>query len=320
MPPQEQAVRSLRQFTDARFLEILDAAAELMEDDLRELLEEAFTELRRQIAALPESQRLGPRRILELLQGDFGPQDLPEMRELSPQWADFSGAILEWFGAAGGLAADAFFDAADGALRIIGFNGVSVARLRELAIEQATARGAALVREILPTTREGLRHAITGAFELGERRGPLAREIAKQVGLTERQAAAFTRDLEDRIARGEIVSQRGIDQAYRRRVLKRAKVIANHESWTLVNQATRDALGEAKEAGLPVEGLDELFVSRTGETSAGPTLHVRCKCGTRTRNVEGVYILEWVTQRVNNVPCPRCDAFDGALQGQGAPG
>lgn len=153
-----------------------------------------------------------------------------------------------------------------------------------------------------------------------------ARAIRRVIGLNRQQARALDKfsmearaellkPAAERAYKTEAGVAQAIDRERRRLERHRSETIARTELWQAGQDGQREVWKEAADSGaMEIEGLDANFVSKDGEESEGPLLHVFCFCSQRLRSVtfngRRVYVREWVVSVRN--PCPRCLAFKGA--------
>lgn len=145
-----------------------------------------------------------------------------------------------------------------------------------------------------------------------------ASTLKRVIGLNARQASGFEKfiqaAMDDDRYKSAAGVQQAIDREFARLVSRRADIISRTELWQAGQTGQVEAWKQAADDGMPIEGLDAVFVSREGEESEGPLIHVFCFCSVRLRAVEidgrRVYVREWVVSIRN--PCPRCLSFKGA--------
>lgn len=176
-----------------------------------------------------------------------------------------------------------------------------------------------LVTNVTRESRAAISELAQQALQEGRDVYQTARTLKRVVGLNARQASGFekfiTKAIEDDRYKSAAGVQQAIDREYARLVGRRADVMARTELWQAGQDGQKEAWREAADEGMPIEGLDSVFVSRTGEKLDGPLAHPRCDCSARLRAVvlkdgRRVYVREWVVSVRN--PCPRCLAFKGA--------
>lgn len=300
---------TVREFADSTFLDILDDSARALAGKRRgpmvRELQKAFTDLRASLAAR------GPIAISK-------PNARLAWRALkaSPGWDVFEDFLREIYDR-GGLPYEAAVTAAGRHAKLIGVD-LGPDDLAKLAGRWVDRRGAEFVREISKTTRDGMRELIRGAYRLDTQgnRAALGRSVRDLLlkdpptALTRHQMKGFLNDVERKIKAGRIVTQKGIDRAWRKHVFRRARFIASNEG-RINARAGQEMAFEL--AG--VEDLNGVFTSREGRTSSGPLLHPGCLCGVRLRRWKDRLVAEWITRSSSNHAA--CIAFDGAIRGGG---
>lgn len=188
------------------------------------------------------------------------------------------------------------------------------------ATAAASRRAGDLVTNATRETQLAVRELAEQALLEGRDVHQAARSIKRIIGLNRQQAGALEQFAAEAVDSPAYRSPAGVAQAIERernRLLnKRADTIARTELWQAGQDGQREVWREAAESGvLDIVGIDAVFVSRYGEESDGPLLHVRCDCSQRLRaiDIEGrrVYVREWVVSVRN--PCERCLSFKGSM-------
>lgn len=196
---------------------------------------------------------------------------------------------------------------------------ISRAAVEVRATAAASKRAGDLVTNATRETQLAVRELAEQALLDGRDVRQAARSIREVIGLNRQQAKSFDKFISEAIESDAYKSaagvQRTIDREYRRLINRRADTIARTELWQAGQDGQVAVWQEAKASGaMDIRGLEAVFVSKLGERSRGPLLHVFCFCGQRLRAsiVSGVrfYVREWVTSPRN--PCERCLAFQGA--------
>lgn len=204
-------------------------------------------------------------------------------------------------------------------------------RISRAAVEIRAARAASeragdLVTRATRESQLAVRELAEQALLEGRDLYRAARSIKQVIGLNRQQAKALDKfALEaqaellkpkaDRLYKSPAGVAQAIERERNRLINHRADTIARTELWQAGQDGQEEVWKEAAESGaMDIRGLGEEFVSKTGERSTGPLLHVFCFCSKRLRAVviDGVrcYVQEWVVSVRN--PCPRCLAFKGA--------
>lgn len=325
---------TLRELADRAFLDSLDQLAARLSPEIGKAVREA-------IAALLAQNRSGSvvptrdvqRAVIEAVQRNVGTVASTYVfgdRVIDPGWQGFVGPLIRMVQGPDSpliLHTASYLKAMDRvlgtpALRAqLGTSAAAADWYRETATEIARKTSASLVRAVTDAMRKNIREAEARAWAESLEQPELRALIAKTgIGLTPHQ-----RKIVDNLAkaRGIKPTSKAYGALVRAAVNKRVKLIASHEAAQTALRTQREHWRTLVARGIKIDGLGGswYYVSDLGEISAGPLAHCRCQCAERTVSKEdsGGYNLEWVARRVNNKPCPRCEAFDGKIKQQLGP-
>ena len=307
---------TLRNVGDSAFHKNVDGAADEMADAVRAIVLEAFGGLREDLRGVSPSEILGGAAVGRILSRPLVSARLGTLTEASPHWGRFAETLSTVLDVEN--PESAFLKA----WKRVALRGLSLAKLPEVphdelvrrAVAYAESHGAELVQQVTRSTRLALREAVTKALDDGTSRRDLFKAIEPLIGLTKRQMAAAKAEM----ARNPKITAKQRERILQKHIRRRANLISEHESNAAMQRGVVEAWRAAQADGADIRGLgdDDVFVSRTGRRSEGPTEHVRCRCTVRLVLLDGAYWAEWVTRRMRNVPCAICDAFDGTIRGR----
>lgn len=301
---------TLRNIPDVEFMQLVDAAMDAAEPEVRRKLQKALDDL--QAAWKKRKSVEAAAGLAVLLRTDVTRLKFHQLQSIDRDFARFAEAVFD----AVMPLQHVYLQGWKEGLRIASALELLHPMARQMSRDWAEANAGRLVREVSESTRKAIGGLVADGFELGHDKAWIQKHVREMVGLTKHQAAPILQQISERFEAGNPMSEHEIRRLIKNRIRQRAGVIAEHESATAGNHGIRNAWASLRDDhGAKIGHLDGFYVSRTGETSTGPTLHVRCRCGERlTRVGRGEYVSEWVVRRVRNRPCPRCEAFDGILK------
>lgn len=236
----------------------------------------------------------------------------------SLNWEAFEAQLQAAASSAAATMSPALMKSALGPLPAIDLSPETLARFSD---ELAAKHAAEFVTAIGERDRKALRSTIRKAVRRqGVHRRLLAREIRGQIGLNLPQQRSFAKQSAkwlDQVAAGSMTRRRyaqRIDRLHRRMIRQRSNLIAGHEARSIAQRAQQKAYQAARDNGVPIVGVDGVFVGRNGATSSGPPLHINCNCTTTTVIRDGVLRILWVA---GPEWCEKCDPFNRVLKGEG---
>ena len=128
-----------------------------------------------------------------------------------------------------------------------------------------------LVTNVTAESRAAISELVQQALVEGRDVYQTARTLKRVIGLNARQASGFEKfiqaAMDDDRYKSAAGVQQAIDREFARLVNRRADVISRTELWKAGQDGQREAWRQAADDGMPIEGLDAVFVSRDGEES-----------------------------------------------------